>query len=435
MSNPYRSVHARQRQRTSGGMSWVLPLLAAGLATYKAKPVLLAFLEAGVIPVGIQGISMRLGALVAGAMALHTYTDLVRGSDRAVLDPHPVQPRQLLTAIAIRTARQRLYLPAMGAIFLLPVALDGYWLAWALGSAVVLGAWVCALGVGFAVHLGGVWAAMSPELAGVMNLVRGNNPRMQAALIYAPGVALAVVGVAVGMASSGAAGVLSGWTPGYFFLAIPPVVGLLGWLAARPLADAWYVRATALLSEIDAQWADLEGAEEAKRVYLDWLAQGRPELLRALRQGWRRLRTWPTGAWLLGFACAFAGWSDAADAPAQALAITAAGALLIAGLPVRMAEGDPEWLDRALSISPVRVAAARGVTAFLYAQGVIVLPAAALLIRQGPDGAAVMLLAELAAAIGAMLAAVAAMRLRGRGAWVYGPVAVLLWSVISGGAG
>ena len=260
MSNPYRSVHARQRQRAGGGLSWVLPLLAAALATPLAKPVLLAFLEAGVVPVGMQGISLRLGALVAGAMALHTYTALVRGPDRAVLDPHPVQPRLLLSALALRTARERVYLPMMGAILLLPVGLEGHWLAWVLGSVVVLGAWLCALGVGFAVHLGGVWAAMSPELAGVMNLVRGSNPRMQAALIYAPGVALAVVGVAVGMAASGASGVLSGWSPGYAFLAIPPVVGLLGWLVALPLAEAWYVRTTALLSEIDAQWADLEGA-------------------------------------------------------------------------------------------------------------------------------------------------------------------------------
>ncbi len=258
MSNPYRSVHARQRQRAGGRLSWVLPLLAAALATPLAAPVLLGFLDAGVIPVGLQGISLRLGALVAAAMALHTYTDLVRGPDRPVLDPHPVQPRLLLSAIAARTARERLYLPVMGSILLLPVGLAGHWLAWALGSAVVAGAWVAALGVGFAVHLGGVWAAMSPELAGLMNLVRGNNPRMQAALIYAPGVALAVVGVAVGMAASGAGGVLMGWTPGYALLAVPPAVGVMGWLVARPLADAWYVRATALLSEIDAQWAGLE---------------------------------------------------------------------------------------------------------------------------------------------------------------------------------
>jgi len=435
MSNPYRRVHARQRERTGGALTWVLPLLAAGLATPLAAPVLLAFLDAGVVAVGIQGISLRLGALVAGAMALHTYTDLVRGPDRAVLDPHPVQPRQLLSALALRTARQRLYLPLMGAILLLPVGLEGFWLAWALGSAVILGAWLCALGVGFAVHLGGVWAAMSPELAGLMNLVRGNNPQMQAALIYAPGVALAVVGVAVGLAASGAAGVLTGWTAGAAFLALPPIVGLLGWLAARPLADAWYVRATALLSEIDAQWAELESAEEAKRVYLDWLAEGRPELLRALRQGWRRLRTWPTGAWLLGVACAFAGWSDAVDAPARTLLVTTGGALLITGIPVRMAEGDPAWLDRALAVTPGRVAAARGVAALLYAQGVIVLPAAALLIRQGLDGAAVLLLAELAAVLGAATAAAAAMRFRGRGALIYGPVAVLLWAVIAGGAG
>ncbi len=93
MSNPYRSVHARQRQRAGGRLSWVLPLLAAALATPLAAPVLLGFLDAGVIPVGLQGISLRLGALVAAAMALHTYTDLVRGSIPTRSSPGSCCPR------------------------------------------------------------------------------------------------------------------------------------------------------------------------------------------------------------------------------------------------------------------------------------------------------------------------------------------------------
>ena len=213
---------------------------------------------------------------------------------------------------------------------------------------------------------------------------------------------------------------------------MPAAAGAAGWLAARPLADRYYVRATALLSEIDAAWAGVESEEDAQRVYLDWLAEGRPELLRALRQGWRRLRTWPSGAWLLGVVCAFAGWSSAPEAPLEALTITSGGALLIAAVPVKMAEGDPVWLDQALAVSPWRVAAARGSVALLYAQGVILPPAAALLIRHGSSAASVMLLAELAAVIGAAGAALAAKSLRGRGVWVYGPAAVLLWAATVG---
>ena len=121
-----------------------------------------------------------------------------------------------------------------------------------------LGAWLGALGVGFTVHLGAVWAAISPTLAGVLEAIRGANPRMQAAFIYAPGVALAAVGAAVGVASAGLAGALSGWAPGWTFLLLPPALGAAAWAASGRLADGYYVRATALLSEIDAQWAGAE---------------------------------------------------------------------------------------------------------------------------------------------------------------------------------
>ena len=45
---------------------------------------------------------------------------------------------------------------------------------------------------------------------------------MQAALIYSPGAALAIVGIAVYMAAAGLSGALQGWTPGLAFLVAPP---------------------------------------------------------------------------------------------------------------------------------------------------------------------------------------------------------------------
>ena len=126
MGNPYRRVHKLERRRAGGWPPGVLPVLAAAAAVPLVRPVLLSFLEQGRLAGGMDAISVRLGLVVAGAMALHTYSDLVRGPDRPVLDPHPVQPRALLTAIAVRTALDRLYLPLVCALLLLPVGLDGH---------------------------------------------------------------------------------------------------------------------------------------------------------------------------------------------------------------------------------------------------------------------------------------------------------------------
>jgi len=437
MSNPYGKVHALIRQRRGGGWLVLLPLIAAAVATPQARPVLLAFLDAGLLPAGVEAITFRVGALVAAAMALHTYTDLIRGSDRPVLDPHPVLAGPLMSAVALRTARERAYLPVMGAILLSPLAFagpEGPWV-WAGACGVVLGAWLCALGVGFAVHLGAVWSALSPSVSGLLEALRGANPRMQAALIYSPGAALAIVGIAVYLASAGLAGAMAGWMPGLAFLAIPPAVGVAGLIVARKLAERYYVRTTTILSEIDAEWAGQDEAEEAGRVYLDWLAQGRPELLRALRQGWRTRRLWALGAWGLGAVAVFAGWSGAETAIADVLVVSGGGALLVAALPTQLAAGDPAWLDTALNVNPTRVLVARLVAAVLYAQGAIIPPVAALFIRQDLSSALTALgTLEAATLAGAALAALSARALRARGAWLYGPAATLLWAFILGGA-
>ena len=433
MSNPYAQVHRRIRANQRQGPTWILPVIAAGLAAPLARPVLLGFLDGPaspeIIAAGTEAIAFRLGALVAATMALHTYSDLVRGPDRDVLDVPPVQARPLLRAIAARTARQRLYLPVMAAVLVLPLALSGHLQAWLGSVGVVIGAWLCSLGVGFSVHLGAVWVAFSPGLARVLDLLRGDNPRMQAALIYAPGAVLAVAGLAIGVASAGVSAALQGWVPGWAFLALPPVVGLLGAVAAGPLADGFYVRASALLAEIDAAWAGVEEGEEERRVYLEWLATGRPELLRALRQGWRRLRTWPMGAWGLGLLGAMAGWTADPGAAEQVVLVGGAAVVLVAAVPTRLADGDPAWLDQALGVQVARVALARALVGLLYAQGAILPAVLALLIRQGGAALMPLVLLELLAVIASALAALSAARLRGRGAWAYAPLGVLAWAV------
>jgi len=368
-------------------------------------------------------------------MALHTYTDLVRGPDRPVLDCHPVDAGALVKALALRTARQRVYLPFIAAVLLLPVGIEGNWVAWIGGNAVVFGGWCCALAVGYAIHLLAVWSAFSPSFSAVLDLLRGPNPRMQAALIYAPGAVLFVVGVALLLASAGVSGALQGWSVGWWFLLIPPGLGVISWLCVPRLADRHYVAATALLSEVDGAWAAVDETDAAHRVYLDWLATNRPELLRALRNGWRRLRMWPMLGWLAGFVALFAGWSDDPAAGGRVVVVAGAAVLAITGIPCQLSSGDPPWLDRALGIAPSRVAVARGMVAWLYAQGVILPCVFALCVRQGFVAVYVGGMLEVLAFVGACVGSAAALTQRGRGMWMYGPAALLLWAFVAGRLG
>jgi len=429
MANPYIAVRQRIRRNQETKPLWLLPILAAVLMAPLLKPILLGFLEGGSVSRGIEAISFRLGAVVAGAMALHTYNDLVRGPDRAVLDLHPVQPRALLASLALQTMRERLYLPIMGAVILTPVAMAGHMHAWLGGVAVVFSAWFCAIGVGYTVHLGGVWAAMSPELASFMDAIRGDNPRLQAALIYAPGVVMAVVGFATAFAAAGVAQGLEGWTPGWVFLLSPLIVGAAGWALAGPASERHYVRTTALLAEIDGLFAGVEEEEDVHAVYLERFAQGRPELLRALRQGWRSQRVWATGAWMLGLLGAWTAWTHDAEGSARVLIVTGAAVMLVSAVPTRLVDGDPLWLDETLGVNLREVMLARMAVALMYAQGAILPAVLAFAIRQGPRVLPVFLGLEIVAVLASGIAAWVALQWRENGVWAYGPAAMLLWAV------
>ena len=408
-------------------------MAAFGVATPLVRDSLLAFLDGGNLAAGVDGIASRLGWLVAGAMALHTYSDLVRSPERAVLDPHPVKAAALLSAVAEGTARARLYLPIGCALLLLPIAVDGHVVAWLGAVGVVFGAWLCSLGVGFTVHLAAVWAAYSPGLARVLDAIRGDNPRLQAALIYAPGAVLGVVGLAVALASAGLQLALGGWTPGWVLLALPPLLGAVGWAMAAPLGRAWYVRATALLAEIDGLYAVADGetaAEEARHVYLDWLARGRPEMLRTLRAGWRAHRGWAMGAWGLGLVGLSAAWNADPVALDRTLVVSGAAVALMGALPGRLSSGDPAWLDQALGVEPFAVFRARAAATFLYAQGAILPPSLALVVRHGLAALPVFLALQLVAAAAGGAGALTAWRWRARAPYVYGSVALVGWAVL-----
>lgn len=434
--NPYRAVFSTLARRRPERWRWWLPVLASVAAAPLAEPVLLGFLERGggaghAWIAGLEAVTVRLGALMAAAMAMHTYTDLVRSPDRPVLDAHPVEPRALLRAIALRTARQRSYLPVAGAILLFPVLRSAGWVPWLGSVGVVIGAWLAALGVGFAVHLGAVWAGLSPVLARLLDALRGDNPRMQAALIYAPGAALLLVAISVVFSSAGLSYALSGRMDGWAFLAIPPALGLAGWFVAGPLAERYYVRATALLTEVDGLVSGVSSAEEDRLVYLEWLARGRPELLRQLRQGWRSYRTRALGGWGLGLLGVLGAWSAEPGLTGRMLTVVGGCVLFFALLPPQLAGGDPKWLDDALGTKPTQVDWARFLVAFLYAQGAVIPPLAAGLVRHGTAIVPPLLMVEVVGALAIFASAKLARRLGTRASWWVGPAALVAWAAMA----
>ena len=121
------------------------------------------------------------------------------------------------------------------------VALE--WLGWI--TIYVLSSWLGGIGIGYAVHLGSVWAATSPLMAGVLDSIRGGNPREQAAFIYAPGAALALMGVALIFGAGATRLAIEGRMGFVPWVIAPACLGIIGWIVAlrtsRPSFDpCWY---------------------------------------------------------------------------------------------------------------------------------------------------------------------------------------------------
>ncbi|NOY28369.1 MAG: hypothetical protein GXP62_21130, partial [Oligoflexia bacterium] len=137
----------------------------------------------------------------------------------------------------------------------------------------------------------------------------------------------------------------------------------------------------------------------------------------------------PMAAWGLGGVGLFAGWSADPGAPAAVVAVAGAAVALISAVPTRLAQGDPSWLDAALGVAPGRMFWVRAVVGLLYAQGAILPPILALFIRQGSAALMPLLALQCLALLSSLAASFAAWRMRGRGVWLYAPLAVLVWAV------
>lgn len=435
--NPYRLADRRQRRarrRIEGPLArlaGLAPLAGAIAAVWLAQDLYGTLLRGGenAWAAGFTGVTARLGLVVAALLSLTTYDTLVRGPDRGVIDIHPLLPRPWLLARIEGLVRDRLSWLAVALVFLLPILPRTD--AFALGGVVLLGAWLAGLGVGLGVNLAAPGLATRPGLAGLFDAIRGPNPRLQAALLYAPGVALALSGTATIAAAWGAGRLLLGDPAGVVGLASPFVLAVAGLVLAVRSAPAM-AGIGAVLGEIDAAWAQSEDPEEARAVYLEWTVRLVPVPLRValrkeLRHLWRSHRAWVTGSWGLALLAGIAGWTDAADGAARLAQVGAAALAAIGYVGVRLGASDPPWLDTFLPLRG-RVTA-RAAAVFAAMQVVVAVGTATLLVRQGVPAFGALLRLELVALALAGVAAWAGDTLRARGVLVYVPAALLLWAV------
>lgn len=435
--NPYRLADRRQRiarrrvESPLTRLAAMAPFVGAAAAVWLAQDLYATLLAGGSAAwaAGFTGILARVGLVVAALLALTTYDTLVRGPDRGVLDIHPLLPGPWLRARVEGLVRDRLPWLGVAFVFLAPVARDPR--ALALGAVVLTGAWAAGLGAGLGVNLAAPALAARPSLAGLFDAIRGANPRLQAALLYAPGAALALSGSATIAAAWGAGRLLLGDPAGVLGLVAPFGVAALGLALAVRFAPAMS-GIGAVLGEIEAAWANAEDPEDARAVYLEWTVRLVPAPLRLalrkeLRHLWRAHRGFVTGSWGLALLAGIAGWTAAPAGPAR-LAQVGAGALAAFGYAgVRLGATDPPWLD---AFVPLRGRVlARATAVFAAMQVVIAVGTATLLVRQGTAALPAFVRLEGVAIALALVAAWSGDALRSRGGLAYLPAALLLWAI------
>jgi len=412
-----------------------LQLLALLLLVPLVRALFLDVLErpAELWPEVLAQVALRFAFVVVGWLSLDTYSALIRGEDREVLAILPVDPGHVVVAALLRVARRRWVLVPAAALLLFPIALSGSPTLWAFSVIFVAGAWVLGLTVSAAVHLGAVQLAEDPRAEGILDLVRGNNPRAQAAFLYAPGLALLLGGALLAQASNAflalSLGTALAWLslPFLAALAIVPTLPRLG-------RASWF-RATAVLAEIDARYAALADPDEGKRVYMDWAIRGLPAEVRRyalddLRHGWRARRTGITGAWLVGLAGIAAAWTADPSGPSRAWVVAVAGTWLCGSIGVLLAADEPAFLRVWLPRRHGAALLGRSVALVLWLQPCVALPAIAVLFRHGFAPAAAVGLGGQLAVLTATAVALACGRLAERGVAVYGPVAAVAAATI-----
>lgn len=434
-----RRRHQReQRPLTARLVGLALPFAAAGILVVLVRQLFLSFLDLSpeVWPDGVTGISLRGGVLVIGLLAIDLYGAIVRGSDRAVLEIHPVDPGKVVWYETLRVAVERWWVVPLCALLLSPIALEGAPLLWLGGTTVLAGSAAVGLTGGALVNLLAIQISEDEQWAGFLDLIRGGNPRPQAAFIYAPGVALAGAGTVTLAAAEGLRIAADGHTLGLAALALPFAASALIAPAITPLAHKTWFRASVVIAEINARYAGLMDAEASRRVYLDWTVRFLPSptsryALKDLRHGWRARRFWITAAWLLGTAALAAGWSTVAHAPLRAATIAIGGVFACGAIGVLLEQDEPPFLRVWLPSGGFSRFIARALVLTAWLQPLFWLPTAMVWLMHGPaalEVAGVLALSILLAVTTAVLSS----QLRERALAAYVPVSAILGALMLG---
>ncbi len=444
MSDPYLTAWARRvRNRARGeGILGILrgvvvPLGTAAILAPLVRRVFLGFLDGPpqAWAEGVAQIVLRAQIVVVAWIALDVYGAVVRGRDRDVLSLLPVDAARVVRASLLSTAVARWWLVPGAAIVLVPLATAGHPAAWVGALVALFAAFVAALLVSAPVFLLAVFVAEDPRFAVLLDLVRGHNPRAQAAFLYAPGLVLLGVGALL-VPSAGAVQFASTSPVAALSLLLPVIPGL----AALPfLPDvarrAWH-RASLVVTEIDARYAALADPEEARRVYLDWIVRFLPAdlgrwMLADLRHGWRARRTLVTGAWLLGILAFAAGWTSDPSGPSRVMVVVVLASFLVAANGVLLARDEPHFLQVWLPRGPAG-AVARWAVLLAWVAPIPFLGALSCALRASPAAAVAVLAVGLAAGALAVGLAFVCGKWRDQGIVIYAPSAAICALALAG---
>ncbi|MFZ5480270.1 MAG: hypothetical protein ACOZNI_26130, partial [Myxococcota bacterium] len=127
--NPYALADLRQRRAhrrergLRGTLAPLLPLLGALAAVPLLRDGFYRFVNGpeAAWADGFGGAVARLGLALAAALALSTYTAVVRGPDRGVIDVHPLRPSPWLRAKVAAIARARIGWLLLAGVLLAPL--------------------------------------------------------------------------------------------------------------------------------------------------------------------------------------------------------------------------------------------------------------------------------------------------------------------------
>lgn len=432
--------------RTEGWVGLVrgvlLPAAAAVVLVPLVRRTFLVFLGAPdeIVSQGLTEVVFRADVVVLSVVMLDLYERIVRGRDRQVLEIWPVRPEGVVRAAMLASLVSRAAWLLAGAVVLSPVLLEAGPLPWLACLGSLVATLLLATTAGGVGHLLAVHVARSDRLGPLLDLVRGNNPRAQAAFIYAPGTVLLVVGVLLRLSAMGVGLVLTDPASGALLVAAPLPGALLAWPAVAPLAKSAWFQASSVLSEIDARYATHEDPEEARRVYLEWLVRFVPAPVRIyalddLRHGWRARRTLIAVGFLLALLAVAAAWTSDPAGPWRAAVVAVGAGFVVAANGVLMDVDEPELLRVWLPRHPARATLARTLVLAAWAAPATLFGGLASWVRHGADGALLVALAGGTAVVAGSALSTGCGRLRERGMAVYAPLSAVLgglWIVAAG---